>query len=289
MTDILWQRALRCISCGGQPAAEGAGLHCAQCGRTYRKEGDSIVLRDEAPDQLRTAASAAGRRDAVTLRLKAWVKRSPQVFAFFSTWTCAFIGVTATKAVASLPADALILNIGSGVRRVRSGVIQVDYDAFRGVDVAADVQHLPFQDASVDAIVAESLIEHLPDPAIAVAEIHRVLKPGGLLYVVTPFMLGYHSSPKDYYRWTEFGMEKLLQGFSITASGNAWGATAAMTSLLGNWLSLVLSLGIPFLYQLWSAFFLVLFGPITYLDVVISRHARARDSAHGLYFIAHRA
>lgn len=45
----------------------------------------------------------------------------------------------------------------------------------------ASVYELPFQDRSFDAIFSHALLEHLSDPGVALAEMHRVLKPGGLI------------------------------------------------------------------------------------------------------------
>lgn len=45
----------------------------------------------------------------------------------------------------------------------------------------ADAAALPFEDAAFDAVVAMHMFYHLADPACAMAEIHRVLKPGGFL------------------------------------------------------------------------------------------------------------
>lgn len=47
--------------------------------------------------------------------------------------------------------------------------------------IRADAELLPFADSSFDAVTCTSVLHHLPDPAAALAEIHRVLKPGGLL------------------------------------------------------------------------------------------------------------
>ncbi|HEY5428532.1 MAG TPA: class I SAM-dependent methyltransferase [Solirubrobacteraceae bacterium] len=56
----------------------------------------------------------------------------------------------------------------------------------RGVDAwTGDVQLLPFADASFDAVIAAWMLYHVPDLPQGVAEIHRVLRPGGTLFAGT--------------------------------------------------------------------------------------------------------
>jgi 2-polyprenyl-6-hydroxyphenyl methylase/3-demethylubiquinone-9 3-methyltransferase len=45
---------------------------------------------------------------------------------------------------------------------------------------------LPFDDATFDLVLLDNVLEHVRDPARALAEAHRVLRPDGLLYGVTP-------------------------------------------------------------------------------------------------------
>ncbi|MHB8290185.1 MAG: class I SAM-dependent methyltransferase [Acidimicrobiales bacterium] len=55
-----------------------------------------------------------------------------------------------------------------------------------GSVVNADALRLPFLDGSFDRIVAAEVLEHVPADTKAMAEIHRVLRPGGLLAVTVP-------------------------------------------------------------------------------------------------------
>ncbi len=48
----------------------------------------------------------------------------------------------------------------------------------------ADAEHLPFTDATFDAVLSIGVLHHTPDTAGGVQEIHRVLKPGGLAIVM---------------------------------------------------------------------------------------------------------
>ncbi|MEV4503512.1 bifunctional 2-polyprenyl-6-hydroxyphenol methylase/3-demethylubiquinol 3-O-methyltransferase UbiG [Streptomyces klenkii] len=49
----------------------------------------------------------------------------------------------------------------------------------------ADITRLPFADASFDVVTAGQCLEHVPDPYTVVAELCRVLRPGGTLIVDT--------------------------------------------------------------------------------------------------------
>jgi SAM-dependent methyltransferase len=51
--------------------------------------------------------------------------------------------------------------------------------------VAADLTHLPYAEASFDAIVCGWVLEHLPDPALGLRELARVLQPGSKLLLLT--------------------------------------------------------------------------------------------------------
>jgi ubiquinone/menaquinone biosynthesis C-methylase UbiE len=52
--------------------------------------------------------------------------------------------------------------------------------------VAGDVESLPFVDGSFGSILCTEVIEHIPDPAGALAEFRRVLRPGGTLIGSVP-------------------------------------------------------------------------------------------------------
>jgi arsenite methyltransferase len=52
--------------------------------------------------------------------------------------------------------------------------------------VRADAQQLPLRDQTVDAVVSIAVLQLLPDPAAALAEMARVLRPGGRLAVMVP-------------------------------------------------------------------------------------------------------
>ena len=85
------------------------------------------------------------------------------------------------------------------------------------VDVIATVYAIPAKDHSFDTILLTAVLEHLEEPAEAVLEMYRVLKPGGTLIVSVPFFWHLHEEPQDFYRYTKHGLRYLLTtgGFQV--------------------------------------------------------------------------
>lgn len=96
------------------------------------------------------------------------------------------------------------------------------------VDVFANLaQPLPLDSESADTITAFQVLEHIAEPEIFLRECHRILRPGGQMFITVPFMWQVHESPHDYYRFTRYGLEYLFgkAGFlhtSVHANTGAW-------------------------------------------------------------------
>jgi SAM-dependent methyltransferase len=85
------------------------------------------------------------------------------------------------------------------------------------VDVFYDGKHIPFPDASFDALFCSEVLEHVFDPDLVLAEIRRVLKPGANALLTVPFSWNEHEVPFDYARYSTFGIRHLLErhGFEV--------------------------------------------------------------------------
>ena len=86
-------------------------------------------------------------------------------------------------------------------------------------DVLADGHFLPFRNASFDGVSAQAVLEHVLDPNVVVSEIHRVLKPGGIVYAETSFMQQVHEAAFDFTRYTHSGHRWLFREFEEMQSG----------------------------------------------------------------------
>ena len=87
----------------------------------------------------------------------------------------------------------------------------LDIDEKYQPDILADMMSIPLSDASVDAIICKSVLEHVKNPFKAADEIYRILKPGGKCFVYVPFLYPYHSN--DYWRFSEDGVRHLFRKF----------------------------------------------------------------------------
>ncbi len=139
------------------------------------------------------------------------------------------------KFAASLPLGARVLDAGAGESRHAESFRAQRYFAtdlavgdpawnYRKLDCVADLAALPFATASFDALLNIVTLEHLPDPAQALAEMARVLRPGAPILVAAPHEWEVHQSPHDYFRYTRHGLEHLLseagfQEIQITPAG----------------------------------------------------------------------
>jgi SAM-dependent methyltransferase len=66
----------------------------------------------------------------------------------------------------------------------------------------ADAHELPLASAAFDTVICCEVVEHLPDPAKAIRDMHRVLRPGGRLLLTTPNYLSATGAYRGYMRLT---------------------------------------------------------------------------------------
>jgi SAM-dependent methyltransferase len=117
--------------------------------------------------------------------------------------------------------DLAVLDIGCGEKPyypllARHAATYRGFDVEPGpvVDDVGVAERLPYEGASFDVALCTQVLEHADEPAAVVAEIHRVLKPGGVAFLSTHGTFVFHPTPppdRDYWRWTHAGLERVFR------------------------------------------------------------------------------
>jgi len=152
------------------------------------------------------------RTDDLSEGLQAFTRAEPYIREGILT----FIRETA----ASLPAEARVLDIGAGEAPYRELFAHVSYTTTdwehsvhpgaARADTIAPADDLPFADESFDVAIMTEVLEHVASPGEVLAEAHRVLRPGGRLYLTVPFVWPLHEMPNDHYRYTPSSLIRIL-------------------------------------------------------------------------------
>ncbi|MBZ5577632.1 MAG: methyltransferase domain-containing protein [Acidobacteriia bacterium] len=168
-----------------------------------------------------------------------------------------------------------------GAGRAVDGYVNLDLVAIDGVDVAADAEQLPFPDGVFQRVECDAVLEHVRDPQPVMAEIRRVLRPGGYVHLVTPFCHPFHEYPRDYRRFTLDGLKELAGPMEVIAEGWRTGPTATLLVFLIEYVKLLL----PF--RMWRVVSHGVLGwllfPFRYLDLWLLRCPSARRMGNHCY------
>ena len=116
------------------------------------------------------------------------------------------------------------LNAGAGNRDISHLVdgelINQDIEAGShndNIHIYSPLHKIPVADAHFDSIICNAVLEHVISPEEVMNEFHRVLRPGGNLYLCIPFLQPFHADPTDYQRYTRDGLVHLAEksGFKV--------------------------------------------------------------------------
>ena len=88
--------------------------------------------------------------------------------------------------------------------------VGTDIEPGPNVTFVCPVEQLEIPDASFDVVLCTQVLEHSRDPAQALREITRVLRPGGHAFVTTHGIWPFHPYPVDLWRWTQQGLETIV-------------------------------------------------------------------------------
>jgi ubiquinone/menaquinone biosynthesis C-methylase UbiE len=176
--------------------------------------------------------------------------------------------------------------LGNGVEAIyadrRTRVVAFDIYGTPLVQFIADAHQIPLADQSIDAVLVQAVLEHVLDPAQVAAEIHRVLRPDGLVYAETPFLQQVHAGPYDFTRYTSSGHRYLFRAFEEIAAGPVAGPGAQMLTSIDHLVRGLLR------SELAGKLARALFFWLRYLDRLVPT-AFAMDNASAYYFLGRRS
>ncbi len=138
-----------------------------------------------------------------------------------------------------------MLNAGAGLRDLSSPVDgelvnqDIPHSLHNGnIHIYSPIHDIPVADGHFDGVICNAVLEHVANPVEVVREIHRVLKPGGYLYLVVPFLQPEHLDPTDFQRYTKDGLRKLVtdEGFEVVKLEGVHSVYTTLAWIVESWL-----------------------------------------------------
>lgn len=162
-------------------------------------------------------------------------------------------------------------------------LVETDVALAPRTQIVCDAHDIPFDDGLFDGVVAQAVLEHVADPGRCADEIHRVLKPGGVVYAETPFMQQVHGGRYDFTRFTHLGHRRLFRRFAELDSGAVCGPGMALAwAFVYFWCSFAPTRPVRRVLYLLSS---LLAWPLKYFDYLLIRRPAALDAASGVFFL----
>lgn len=151
------------------------------------------------------------------------------------------------KVLDQIPQNSRILDAGAGTQQYKKFCkhliyVSQDFAEYDGkgdmhglqtgefdystLDIVSDIISIPVNDNSFDAIMCVEILEHVPEPSLALKELMRILKPGGKLILTAPFNSLSHYTPYHFSTgfnkyWYNYHLEKYNgEIISIEPNGN---------------------------------------------------------------------
>jgi SAM-dependent methyltransferase len=120
-----------------------------------------------------------------------------------------------TAAIEANPGK-IFVDLGAGLKyRCYENVVNFEIVDYPSTDVLGVGEKLPFANDSVDFVISSVVLEHVKDPFACAREMMRVLRPGGTLFCIVPFLQPRHGYPHHYYNMTKDGLLNLFDGLIV--------------------------------------------------------------------------
>jgi SAM-dependent methyltransferase len=241
LDTLVDQDLLICPRCGSPVRREAGEWHCAGASCAYAEEAFPVVAGVPAlvdfeqsvldADRLRTVEGASEvqrSRFAVLLRRllhPANTTASRNVLRMLDLLTAD----TADRPRVLVVGGG---TVGDGLEELYADptvdLIAFDVYASPVTQFVGDGHSIPLADGSVDGVIIQAVLEHVLEPTIVASELHRVIRPGGIVYADTPFLQQVHEGAYDFTRFTDSGHRFLFRRFERIDSGTVAGAGTAL-------------------------------------------------------------
>jgi SAM-dependent methyltransferase len=285
---------LRCPACGAPLALDPAAATCARGCRRYPVHDGVPLLVDESTcpvplDEILRSANAFTRSRS---RAEVWAKHlvpSPHANVTGARMRALFRDLLPREA-----GEPTVLLVGNGqddagLRALgTTRVVNSDLFLYPSTNLVCDALRIPFADGTFDGVTAIAVLEHVLEPERAVAEIHRVLRPGGIVLAETPFMQQVHGGPFDFTRFTDLGHRRLFRRFEEIERGACGGPGMALAWAYHYFL-LSLVGGPPPLRRAVTAFAYATSFWLRFFDRLLIARPETSDAASGLFFLGRRS
>jgi SAM-dependent methyltransferase len=286
--DIDGVISLRCVECHSSLLdGNDQRVHCQNCLTVYPVVSGIPVLLKQHAGLFSAETAGDNRKNGFTSRFRRFAAQvAPSL-----TRTALASDAKRRAVISSGGHDRSCLVIGAGdnmrenetLKEAFGSVVTTDVSVNTGVRLICDGHELPFVDDQFDFVMLTAVLEHVLDPERVVTEISRVLRLGGTVYAVTPFMQQVHMGAFDFQRFTDLGHRWLFRGFAESERGTCGGPAS---SLLWSLCYFSGSFGWSRNSSLvFSMFPRALFFWLKYLDAFLEKMPASRDSANGFYFV----
>lgn len=277
---------LVCPACRAALINTAASLTCPGCGRNYPvRDGVPVLIAPDSSFSRAAEPAPVSSRDS----LPGWIRRVAGPCLDYNPTLVIWLDDSLFRHLNQCTSEMQILNLGSGhglfdqYLEPHLNFINLDISlTSKNLDVVADAHSLPFADESLDAVYSNAVLEHVQRPWRVAEEIHRVLRPGGKIFINVPFLNIIHDT-HDYFRFTDKALRILFSGFEERASG----VSAGPSSFIGPFLIEYVLCFIPgrHLKVLLRRPLSWLAWPIKYLDLLIRSSADLRLTADAFYYV----